>query len=182
VSLGEIVDPSTYLYRLADLSVVWVRADVYEKDLSVVWPGKEVSVTVLAYPGRRFTGTIVHISSEVDQEKRTVAARIEIDNSKGELKPGMFCTASVDAGSSEDPRPPLVVPTTAIQDIDGTSVVFVPCGENRFAAVAVSTGEEADGLVAITSGLREGDQVVSEGSFILKSDLMKGSFRKGYED
>jgi cobalt-zinc-cadmium efflux system membrane fusion protein len=182
VSLGEIVDPSTYLYRLADLAAVWVRADVYEKDLSFVCPGKEVSIAVPAYPGGSFKGTIVYVSSEMDKEKRTVAARIQVDNSTGELKPGMFCTGTVGVGSCEGPRAPLVVPVNAVQDIEGTATVFVPCGENRFVAVPVVTGEQGEGWVAITSGLSEGDVIVAEGSFILKSDLMKGSFRKGYED
>ncbi len=182
VGLGEIVDTSTYLYKLADLSIVWVRADAYEKDLRFVRPHKEVALTVPAYPGLGFEGTIVQVSDELDKEKRTVAARIEIDNAAGELKPGMFCMVKIDIGAREGAAMPLVVPQTAVQDIDGTKAVFVPCGENRFVAVPVVTGEEGDGVVTIISGLREGDQVVTEGSFILKSDLMKGAFREGYED
>ena len=182
VSLGEIVDPATYLYKLADLSTVWVRADVFEKDLSALSLGKEVSITVPACPGRQFSGKIVYISSEVDQEKRTVAARIEVDNSKGELKPGMFCSGSVAVGSREGQQALLVVPASAVQDVNGTATVFVPCGENRFVAVPVVTGDVGSDWVAIASGLQEGEVIVAEGSFILKSDLMKGTFRKGYED
>ncbi|QSV46667.1 efflux RND transporter periplasmic adaptor subunit [Geobacter benzoatilyticus] len=170
--VGELADPSTSLYTVADLSSVWVMVDINEKDLAKVHRGQPAAVTVSAFPELKLKGRITYIADLVDEATRTVKARVEVANPGRKLKPEMF--ASVELALAADAPPVLAVPEDAVQDLDGEKVVFVAEGSDEFAARPVQTGRAAGGLVEIVSGLAEGENYAVKGSFILKSELKKG--------
>ena len=170
--VGELADPSTSLYTVADLSSVWVMVDINEKDLAKVHRGQPAAVTVSAFPELKLKGRITYIADLVDEATRTVKARVEVANPGRKLKPEMF--ASVELALAADAPPVLAVPEDAVQDLDGEKVVLVAEGSDEFAARPVQTGRAAGGLVEIVSGLAEGENYAVKGSFILKSELKKG--------
>ncbi len=170
--VGELADPSTSLYTVADLSSVWVMVDINEKDLAKVHRGQSAAVTVSAFPELKLNGRITYIADLVDEATRTVKARVEVANPGRKLKPEMFAT--VELTLAADAPPVLAVPEDAVQDLDGKKVVFVAEGSDEFAARPVQTGRTAGGLVEIVSGLTEGESYAVKGSFILKSELKKG--------
>ncbi len=170
--VGELADPATSLYTVADLSSVWVMVDINEKDLAKVHRGQPAAVTVSAFPELKLKGRITYIADLVDEATRTVKARVEVANPGRKLKPEMFAT--VELTLAADAPPVLAVPEDAVQDLDGKKVVFVAEGSDEFAARPVQTGRAAGGLVEIVSGLAEGENYAVKGSFILKSELKKG--------
>lgn len=170
-SLGEMAEPTDTLFTVADLSHLWIELDVFERDLARVRAGQPVEITVTAYPGRTFPGKIVYVGDVLDPAKRTVRARVEIVNSDGVLKPGMFATASIQTGAGGPAV--AVVPLDAIQDFEGRKVVFVPGDKpGEFRPVPVELGATLDGdRVIIRSGLAPGNHVVTSGAFALRSEL-----------
>nr|WP_246560213.1 efflux RND transporter periplasmic adaptor subunit [Geobacter grbiciae] len=170
--VGELADPSTSLYTVADLSSVWVMVDINEKDLAKIHRGQPAAVTVTAFPELKLKGRITYIADLVDEATRTVKARVEVANPGRKLKPEMFAT--VELTLAADAPPVLAVPEDAVQDLDGKKVVFVAEGSDEFAARPVQTGRTAGGLVEILSGLKEGENYAVKGSFILKSEIKKG--------
>lgn len=170
--VGELADPSTSLYTVADLSSVWVMVDINEKDLAKVHRGQPAAVTVSAFPELKLKGRITYIADLVDEATRTVKARVEVANPGRKLKPEMFAT--VELTLAADAPPVLAVPEDALQDLDGKKVVFVAEENDEFAARPVQTGRTTGGLVEIVSGLAEGENYAVKGSFILKSELKKG--------
>jgi len=170
--VGELSDPSRSLFTVADLSSVWILVDVNEKDLAKVHKGQAAAVSVGAYPDLKLKGRITYIADLVDEASRTVKARVEVANPKRTLKPEMFAT--VELTLAADAPPVLSVPEEAIQDLDGSKVLFVAESDTEFAARQVRTGRTAGGEVEIVSGLREGERYVVKGAFILKSELKKG--------
>jgi membrane fusion protein, heavy metal efflux system len=173
--VGELADPSTSLYTIADLSSVWVVVDINEKDLARVHRGQTASLTVGAFPDLKLKGRITYIADLVDQNTRTVKARIEVGNPGRKLKPEMFAT--IELALATDAPPVLTVPEDALQDLDGERVVFVMEKKDEFAPRPVQTGRTAGGMVEIVSGLKEGEQYAVKGSFILKSEVMKGEVK-----
>ncbi|MDX2208704.1 MAG: efflux RND transporter periplasmic adaptor subunit [Gemmatimonadales bacterium] len=173
-SLGEMADPSDTLFTVADLSRLWIELDIFERDLANVRTGQTVTVAVTAYPGRTFPGRIVYVGAIVDPVKRTVRARVEIPNPGGALKPGMFATATVQVGGTGAAS--AVVPQSAVQELQGRKVVFVPgdaAGEFRPVRVVVGATLDGDRII-ILSGLAPGSRVVTTGAFALRSELAKG--------
>jgi cobalt-zinc-cadmium efflux system membrane fusion protein len=172
-SLGEVVGPSDILFTVADLTVVWIELDIFERDLARVRAGQSVEVTVTAYPGRKFPGRLSYVGEVLDTTKRTVRARVEIPNPNSALKPGMFATASIQVGGG-----PLVavVPQGAVQDMNGQSMVFVPGDRpGEFKPVPVELGATVDGnRVIVLKGLAIGSRFVATGAFALRSELAKG--------
>jgi len=175
VLAGDWVDLGTNLFRLADLTNLWARLHIQEKDLSSVKAGAEAVLRTQAYPGQDFRGRLVLVGDVVDAATRTVEGRIEVPNPSGKLKPGMYVDASVAAAGE---RAALAVPEAALQDDDGRAVVFVKTGERTFTLREVVPGEQYAGYVEILSGLTEGETVVTSGGFLLKSEMRKG----GMED
>ena len=172
---GEVVGPSDQLFTVADLSRLWIELDVYERNLGRVSSGQPVEVTTTAWPGRVFPGRIVYVGDILDLERRTVRARVELENPDGALKPGMFATALIQISSEV---PVVAVPRDAVQTVEGMQVVWVPGVEvGEFVARPVELGDELpDDMVEIVSGLDVGEAVVLEGAFTLKSELAKGEF------
>jgi len=170
---GNAIKAGDDLFKIANLSRVWVNVDVYEKDIARVSRGDRVEVRLSAYPGAVFTGRLSLVSEVVDEKKRTVRARAEMDNKDGRLRPGMFAEVSI-LGEAEGSTVSLI-PDTAVQSIQGDPVAFVERGRGVFEMRPVRIGEEREGLLSVTEGLREGERVVVQGSFILKAEFLKGT-------
>src|SRR3990172_9201924 len=129
VTVGQVVDISTKLFKLIDLSTVWVWANIYEKDLGMVKKGQEIFITVTPYPDRVFTGRITYISDTVDPATRIVKVRAELENFERLLKPEMFATVKVLIGKGENL---LAVPESAVQREGENTIVFVAKDETSF--------------------------------------------------
>ncbi|MEQ9398920.1 MAG: efflux RND transporter periplasmic adaptor subunit [Longimicrobiales bacterium] len=172
---GEVVGPSDQLFTVADLSRLWIELDIYERDLPRVRPDQPVAVTTAAWPDRIFPGRIVYVGDILDAARRTVRARVEVQNDDRALKPGMFATAAIETSGSV---PVPAVPRDAVQLVEDQQVVWVP-GQERgeFVARPVRLGAELpEGLVEVLEGLALGDPLVVAGAFTLKSELAKGEF------
>jgi len=170
VLAGDRVELGTSLFRLADLSTLWARLHIQEKDLSAAKAGADVVLGTQAYPGEDFRGRLVLVGDVVDTGTRTIEGRVEVPNIGGRLRPGMFVEASAAAAGE---RRVLVVPDASVQDDDGKPIVFVKTGERTFERREVQVGERLDGRVEVLQGLSEGDIVVTSGSFLLKSEMHK---------
>lgn len=177
VTQGEQVDTGTAIFRIAQLDKVWVIASVYPKDLGRVAVGQLATVTVQAYPDRTFSGKVTWIASTIDERTRTLPIRVEIDNRERLLKPGLFARVAVVAGAK---RNALVIPLPAVQRQKGEAVVFVEEGKGRYARREVSLGVRSGGAVEVIAGLDEGERVVTDGAFLLKSELEKAGFEAGH--
>jgi cobalt-zinc-cadmium efflux system membrane fusion protein len=184
-SLGEMVGPEQKLFTVADLRRVWIWIDVFEKDLRRVHLEDGVSVEPDAYPGESFQGKVSFVGAQVDSGTRTVRARIDIDNADGRLRPGMFARVKVSdphapGGGAAGP-PVAAVPESALQRKGSGYVAFVPVGERRFQQRAVTTGRRSGGFVEVISGLKPGEQVVAQGTFLLLSEASKQTLGEGEE-
>jgi len=170
VTPGTVVQPSNELFVITDLSSLWMIASVNEEHLAKLRTGFTARVEVQAFPGRAFPGRITKLGEELDATTRTLRARIELPNRSGQLKPEMYATATIDLGGS---IPAMYVPQEAIQEIGGRPSVFVRTSPDKFEARVVRTGRPLDRFMEIESGLKAGDDIVTRGSFVLKSQLMK---------
>ena len=167
---GMAVTPGTPLLVISDLSRVWVMVEIDEKLIGRVTTGREATITAGAYGGESFTGTLTAIGDVVNPATRRVTLRIEAPNPDRRLKPQMFVAVALGASS---PRRVLVVPSRAVQAMEGEQIVFVRTTDNRFERRPVTAGTEIGGEVEIVSGLHEGEVVATAGAFLLKSELMK---------
>ncbi|MHB1291281.1 MAG: efflux RND transporter periplasmic adaptor subunit [Sulfuricella sp.] len=167
--LGSLREPEEIVFTVADLSMLWVEADLAESDLAKVQNSALASVTVAAYPGEVFNGRLVYVSSVMDKETRTVKARIEVPNRDGRLKPEMFATATIYTAFNEKV---LLVPENAVLLVQGQPTLFV-AEEGGYEARPVEIGERRNGLVIIKSGVIAGENVVVSGAYALKARLLK---------
>jgi cobalt-zinc-cadmium efflux system membrane fusion protein len=172
ISKGEVIDAGKKVLTVSDLSIVWVLLNIYEKDLARAEKGTAVKIRTESYPGETFVGKVTYIGDVVDPQSRTVSLRVEVPNPKARLKPGMFATAEVAAGVSSAQA--ILIPRPAIQKIEGNAAAFVQQQDGSFAKRDLELGRVFGGSVEVKSGLKEGEQVVTEGSFTLKSELLKG--------
>lgn len=166
VSEGQRVMPTDTLFDVADLSRVWVIADLYESDLPLVRLGTPVNVTVPYLPGRTWTGPVSWISPTVDDKTRTVKLRVEVGNADGQLKPDMYADVQLRA----DLGPGVVVPETAIVRTGERKLVFVEQADGKLAPREVQTGAKAERGTQILSGLAAGERVVTTANFLLDSE------------
>ena len=178
ITPGEAVEPGdNRLLVVADLSTVWVHADVAESRLNRLGVGASAELTVPALGGRSFTGTVTYVDPRVDPRTRTARLRIEVDNADagGELRPGMFADARLRPAEAERDAGVLSVTEAAVHTTEGEPSVFVPVpGEARtFARRGIRVGRAVGGYVPVLDGLEPGDAVVTRGSFLLKADLGK---------
>lgn len=177
--VGDLADPEHPLATIADLDEVWFLGRVFERDLSAIKIGEPATVELNAFPQERFEGAVEYVAEQIDPVARTVVARIRLKNRDGLLRLGLFGSARVAVGTLTD-APVLVVPRSAITDLDNKPVVFVRQADGDFEQHVVVLGTESLGKVQIASGLREGELVVTEGAFTLKSAILKSTF--GEED
>ena len=172
---GMRVMAGQMLYRLADLSTVWVEAEVYETDLPMVRTGMRASISVAGYPDRTFAGRISYIYPLVTQETRTVRVRIVLGNPGGLLKPNMLATVTLQAPESHA----LLVPVDAVVDTGTQQIVFVADGAGRFTPREVRVGRRTAGQVELLSGVTDGDQVAASATFFLDSESqLRGALQK----
>jgi len=167
---GEMVDIDREAFTIADLSSVWVQADVLETDLALIRPGQAAAIGVAAYPDRRFAGTVAYVAEMLDPKTNTARVRCRVDNADGALKLNMFAGIEIAVPTGHDG---VTVPPAALQDVDGQPVVFVRTGAERFERRNVGVGVEARGWVELTDGVAAGEPVVANGSFALKSILLR---------
>ena len=176
---GDVVDASTELFAVVDISRVYVQAHVFEKDLGKVRQGQAATVTVDAYPDQRFAGRVAVVGGTVDPRTRTVPVRVEVANADARLKLDMF--ARIDL-ATDATQPGLAVRREAVQTLEGRQVVFVKSGDTDFMVREVDTGRLSGPLVEITRGLAAGDVVVTAGAFKLKSALLAGTLADDDDD
>ncbi len=170
-ALGELVERGTDVYVVTDPAKVWVIGEVRERDVGLVAPGQEITFRVVPYPDEVFRSTITRVGGEIEAASRTLEIRAEIENPRGLLKPGMF--ADLEITTTVVPNV-LLVSDRALQTEERDQILFVAVAPDRFERRIVRVGEEQEGEVQILDGVREGDSVVTDGSFILKSEMLKG--------
>jgi cobalt-zinc-cadmium efflux system membrane fusion protein len=170
ITRGEVVDPNKKLFTVADLSDVWVVGSVSEKDVQFIRKNQMVKVVAAAYPHAIFPGKITYIADVMDPATRTMRLRVSVPNPEKALKPEMFALVLVYA----EPKPDVLsIPLAAVQKGEHDHIVFVRREEGRFEARTVALGEESEDGVAVLDGLHEGEQIVTKGAFVLKSEAEK---------
>lgn len=172
---GEVVETTEKLFMIADLSEVWVLANIPEKDISFVHSihasgGSQAEVRINAYPKEVFKGTIAYVGDVLDPVTRTMQIRLELPNLDGRLKPEMFATIRL---FSETQTDRLAVPEAALQRDQGRTYVFVRRSANEYELRDVHVGDSNGTLISILDGLNEGEPVVTHGAFVLKSEFLK---------
>jgi cobalt-zinc-cadmium efflux system membrane fusion protein len=174
-TVGEVVDPNKMLYAVADLSTVWVRADFPEQQAGRLRTGLGVEVRVSAFPELVFRGTITYVGAMIDPTTRTVTARSSLPNPDRRLRPEMFAEVTL----LTPKEPVLAVPRAALQQVGNRTMVFVVRGARRFESREVKIGESSHDYVEIKAGLGESDEVVTEGSYALKSEALREQMPMG---
>lgn len=171
ITQGEVIEAGKKVFTISDLSTVWVLLNIFEKDLAQVRKNAAVKIATDAYPGETFEGKVAYIGDVVDPQNRTVPLRVAMANPNRRLKPGMFATAEV--VTSQATAQAIVIPSLAVQRVEGKPVAFVQLPDGSFAKRDLELGREIGDRVEVKSGLKEGDQVVISGTFTLKSELLK---------
>jgi Cu(I)/Ag(I) efflux system membrane fusion protein len=163
---GDRVDPDRELFEVADLSRVWAIADVYERDLARVRAGLAASLTLDAYPGKRFDGRIQYVYPRLDTETRTLPVRVALHNPEGTLKPGLFGTIEIRLPA----RVGVTVPSEAVIDTGDRRYVFAETSPGHFEPRVVTVGERSGDRLEILEGLAEGERIASSGNFFIDSE------------
>jgi membrane fusion protein, copper/silver efflux system len=155
------------LFRIADLSVIWVLADVAERDLGLMAPGQKVTITPRGYPDRSFAGTVGLIYPVLNKETRTARVRIVLANPDTIMRPNMYADVVIESGGN---RPVIAVPESALINSGKRQVAIVDKGEGRFEPREVKTGMRGDGYVEVREGIAEGDKVVVAANFLIDAE------------
>ncbi len=174
---GQHVSPGMSLYTVADLSAVWVEADLYEAEISAVTERLSVSITVDAYPDDELRGRITYIYPYVDEQTRTIRIRVQLQNPRGRLKPGMYANVSLDAPMGES----VVVPVNALLDSGAEQHVFVSEGDGYFEPRTVVIGQRLGDVVQVLSGLDAGEVVATSATFFIDSESQLRAALEGFE-
>jgi Cu(I)/Ag(I) efflux system membrane fusion protein len=159
--------PGEMLYQIADVSSVWVLADVFERDIGLIKAGQKVRVGINAYPDKRFSGTIAYIYPTLKAETRTVPVRIELANPGGLLKPAMYASVELDVGGREKV---VTVPVSAVIDSGTRQIVLLQKGAGRFEPREVKLGARSDEYVEVREGVGAGDTVVVAANFLIDAE------------
>jgi cobalt-zinc-cadmium efflux system membrane fusion protein len=169
-TVGASVGTDANVFKIIDLSQVWIDANVFEKDLQRVRPGQEVKLTVPAFPQTTFSGKVIFVDSVVDPDTRTVKVRTEVANPDGRLKPDMFANVQI---VTDVNRAAISIPQSAVLNDEGKSVVFVAEG-NGYKKRQVQPGIQNNDRVEIVDGLNAGDKVVVKGNYLLLEQSRPG--------
>jgi cobalt-zinc-cadmium efflux system membrane fusion protein len=169
--LGQQAEPSTRLFTIADLSHVWIVAQLFERDAVNVRVGSTAHVMVAALPGQEFDGRVALVGRQVDPGSRTMPVRIELTNPGGALRPGMSVSTRLEVAGQN--RTILAVPAAALQRVGERWLAFVPTGQNEYEMRPVGRGRDLGNDVEVISGLTAGETVVVEGAFLLKAEAEK---------
>ena len=176
---GENTTPDDTLFVVADLGEMWVIGHAYEQQISEIKLGMPATLTLNAYPGRTWTGSVDFIGAQMEEKTRTLPIRVEIDNKDGMLRPGLF--GALQLAKAEGGAPVAIIPRGAVQRLGDRSVVFVPGHEaGAFEAKPIIVGRESGGRVEVTEGLAPGERYVVEGAFVLKSELVRSQLGHGH--
>jgi cobalt-zinc-cadmium efflux system membrane fusion protein len=167
---GDRIDNVSSIYTVADLSKLGVTFDVYEKDIGKIKLGQKVLVRSVAYSEKTFHGKIVFVSKRVDETTRTIKTRALIENTDYSLKLGMFVSGEIIVESEEKY---LVLPASAVQVMGDKRMVFIKTDDGHFKKKEIEIKSETKNEVAVSEGIKEGDLVVADGAFLLKSELLK---------
>lgn len=159
--------PGEVLFQIADLSTVWVVANVFEQDLSVLRTGQDASVSLTAYPERKFSGKVTFVYPTVQPETRTARIRIELPNPTGLLKPELYGTVEINAGETEAA---VSIPESAVLDSGLRRVVLIELGGGAFEPREVELGARGAGYVEVLSGVEVGERVVVDGNFLIDAE------------
>ena len=160
--------PGEMLYRIADLSHLWLLADVFEQDLALVRPGQSARIAVNAYPDKQFHGRVAFVYPTLNAETRTAKVRIELANPAGLLKPAMY--ASVELQTPPEGTRTASVPDSAVLDTGTRQIVIVQRGEGLFEPREVKVGTRGNGYIAILDGVKEGETVVVAANFLIDAE------------
>jgi len=181
VRSGMEVQPNANLYTIADLSRVWVLADVYEYELPWLEVGLEATVELAYLPGERMRGELTYIAPFLDPNTRTAEVRIELDNAEGKLKPEMFGNALIEGSPRADV---VAIPSDAVIRSGRRALTMVALGDGRFEPRELSLGlETADGWSEVLSGVAPGERVVVSGQFLIDSESnLREAVRKRLAD
>lgn len=163
---GQGVKPGDNLFMIAPLDPVWVEAAVYEQDLPFVREGLPARVTVQGLPGRTFTGRVTYLYPDLRESSRTVRARIEIPNPRGELRPGMYATVGIESRT----EPVLTIPSSAVLHTGTRDVAFMDVGGGRLMPMVIETGRVGEEHVEVLSGLEPGMRVATSAHFLIDSE------------
>ena len=172
ISLGKTVELSTETFVIGDLSQVWMLASVRQENLGELHAGQPATVTLPGDPSRTFSGQVTNLGQEFDAATRVMQVRILLANPDNRLRPEMLASAEIPVGER---KRTLLVPSDAIQQINGQDIVFVRTAPDHFIVRAVQRGETSGGQTPILDGLKPGEEVVVHGSFVLKSQLLKST-------
>jgi Cu(I)/Ag(I) efflux system membrane fusion protein len=171
---GTYVSTGAALYRIANLSALWIQLDAYESDLQRLGKGQDVRVEVEAFPGEEFRGKITFIDPTLDTKRRTARVRVEIDNRDGRLRPGMFAQAVVSTETAKAGSTPLVIPSTAPLFTGRRAIVYVEeqaAEGTSYEPRTVRLGPRLGNFYPVVAGLSEGERIVMRGAFALDADL-----------
>lgn len=164
---GAHIEPGQHLYRIAELSPVWVYADIYEYELPWVREGQAAQVELSYLPGKRFNGTVTHVYPFLDPKTRTVKLRMSFPNPDRALKPEMYANVWIHSEVSTDS---LVIPAHAVIHSGERFLAVVSLGGGRFQPREIEIGVEADGSYQVLAGLSEGEQIVTSAQFLIDSE------------
>jgi len=178
ITVGEYIESTRNLFRIIDISKLWVDADIYEKDISKIKLGQNVDIIVKTYPDKIYKGEIIYIGDVLNTDTKTLTIRTILNNPENILKPYMFSTVRIYYG---DGKSRLTVSTSAVESSNDEKFVFIVEDANVFEKRNVICGIESDGLTEIIAGLEEGENVVIKGSFILRSELEKSKLLGGHQ-
>ncbi|MDP3041689.1 MAG: efflux RND transporter periplasmic adaptor subunit [Candidatus Omnitrophota bacterium] len=174
--VGDRVDSVSSVYTIADLTKLWATLEVYEKDIAEIKLGQKAAVRTVAYPDQVFAGEIVFISPRVDENTHTIKVRIEVQNTNNDLKLGMFVNADI---VIESDAKYILLPQEAVHIVGGKKIVFIKTADEKFEVREVKIKDEADSMVAVYEGIKEGEAVVIQDGFLLKSELLKSKMGEG---
>lgn len=163
---GKYVEPGTTLYEVADLSTVWISADLYESEMAATKLGQPATVAFAAYPGTTFPARVAYIYPSVNTDARTVRVRVELPNPGLKLKPGMYGNVILQTDAVHT----LVVPKEAVLETGLRQLVFLDRGQGRYEPASVKLGRRNQDDVEVLEGLKEGDRIVTSANFLLDAE------------
>ncbi|MGQ9673418.1 MAG: efflux RND transporter periplasmic adaptor subunit [Candidatus Aminicenantales bacterium] len=175
---GDMVDQAKDMMTILDPRILWVDAEIFEKDIARIKLGQKAEISVPAYPEKIFLGKVSYIGDVLKEETRTITVRTEVENQELLLKPGMFASLKINLNGD---KAVLAVPEAAVCDQQGEKFVFLPRGE-EFELRKVVLGVRQDGYYEVVSGLKEGELVVTTGSFQLKSKLLEAILKEAIHE
>lgn len=170
--VGQPVGPTDTLVVVGATSELWLVIDLYERDLGKVHLGDEVTISTVAFPDRTFRGKVDQLGAVVDPVRRVLEGRIVLENPDDLLKPGMTATARI-LSAPDSTSTVIAVPRGALQSIDGQPFVFVEHGPGKFEMRAVERGSDLEDGVEVLRGLAGSETIAVDGSFILKSEVLR---------